>query len=75
MCPNIACLKEEENLSFVREHFDTEVAEGLMTVVGEEDFWAQYGREAAISAIAVIYRRRAPRSSGVWCMTHLTMCC
>ena len=29
----------EENLSFVREHFDTEVAEGLMTVMDEKDFF------------------------------------
>ena len=50
----------EENLSFVREHFDTEVAEGLMTVMGEKDFWARYGREAAISAIAVIVEEGPP---------------
>ena len=50
----------EENLSFVREHFDTEVAEGLMTVMDEKDFWARYGREAAISAIAVIVEEGPP---------------
>ena len=50
----------EENLSFVREHFDTEVVEGLMTVMSEKDFWARYGREAAISAIAVIVEEGPP---------------
>ena len=50
----------EENLSFVREHFDTEVAEGLMAVMSEKDFWARYGKEAAISAIAVIVEEGPP---------------
>ena len=50
----------EENLSFVREHFDTEVAEGLMTVMNEKDFWARYGKEAAISAIAMIVEEGPP---------------
>ena len=50
----------EENLSFVREHFDTEVAEGLMEVMSEKDFWTRYGKEAAVSAIAVIVDEGPP---------------
>ena len=49
-----------ENLSFVREHFDAEVAEGLMAVMSEKDFWARYGKKAAISAIAVIVEEGPP---------------
>ena len=45
-----------------------------MTVMNEKDFWARYGREAAISAIAVIVEE-GPPIKRVWCMTHLTMCC
>ncbi|CAE7943858.1 unnamed protein product, partial [Symbiodinium necroappetens] len=50
----------EENLDFVREHFETEVAEGLMIKMREADFWAEYGDEAAISAIAVIVEEGPP---------------
>ncbi|CAE7451815.1 unnamed protein product, partial [Symbiodinium sp. CCMP2456] len=50
----------EENLDFVREHFETEVAEGLMIRMKEADFWAKYGDEAAVSAIAVIVEERPP---------------
>ena len=50
----------EQNLDFVREHFETEVGEGLMIRMDEADFWARYGEEAAISAIAVIVEEGPP---------------
>ncbi|CAE7172795.1 unnamed protein product, partial [Symbiodinium necroappetens] len=50
----------EQNLDFVREHFEAEVGEGLMIKMEEGDFWAKYGEEAAISAIAVIVEEGPP---------------
>ena len=50
----------EQNLDFVREHFESEVGEGLMIKMEEGDFWAKYGEEAAISAIAVIVEEGPP---------------
>ncbi|CAE7774470.1 unnamed protein product, partial [Symbiodinium microadriaticum] len=50
----------EQNLDFVRELFEAEVGEGLMIRMDESDFWAKYGEEAAISAIAVIVEEGPP---------------
>ena len=50
----------EQNLDFVRAHFEAEVGEGLMIRMDEADFWAKYGEEAAISAIAVIVEEGPP---------------
>ncbi|CAE7367520.1 unnamed protein product, partial [Symbiodinium pilosum] len=43
-----------EHIGYVREHFDAEVAEGLMLKLDEDTFWRRYGDEAALSAIAVL---------------------
>ena len=63
-----------EHIGYVREHFDAEVAEGLMLKLDEDTFWRRYGDEAALSAIAVLVDEGPPRRRGS-SMTRLTRSC
>ncbi|CAE7463581.1 unnamed protein product, partial [Symbiodinium pilosum] len=54
-----------EHIDYVREHFDAEVAEGLMLKLDEDAFWRRYGDEAALSAIAVLVDEGPPQKKRV----------